>query len=198
MGFQIDYREGQTPLEEDEREGLHFASISTRGELDELEQQNIEEAIQWTLQRSFKREFIFSEEFIHLLHQKMFGKVWKWAGKYRTTNKNIGKDKSELPIEVKYLLDDALYWLAHNTYSPDEIAIRFKHRLVSIHCFPNGNGRHSRLIADIIVEKIFQQPVFTWGANQPPEQGDVRVNYLKAMKAADQGDFTLLLAFARS
>ncbi|MFN7275084.1 MAG: cell filamentation protein Fic, partial [Bacteroidota bacterium] len=86
----------------------------------------------------------------------------------------------------------------NNTYSADELSLRFKHRLVSIHCFPNGNGRHSRLMADIIIEKIFLLPVFTWGANQPPELGDVRMNYLRAMKAADQGDFDLLLAFARS
>jgi Fic-DOC domain mobile mystery protein B len=198
MGLTVDFNDGQTPLEEEEKEGLLIPTITTHSELDECEHRNIEEAIHWTMKHSFKPPDIVSEEFIRLLHKRMFGEVWSWAGTFRTTNKNIGKDKREIPIELKYLIDDARFWITNRIYSADELTLRFKHRLVSIHCFPNGNGRHSRLMADIIIENIFLQPVFTWGASQPPEQGDVRVNYLRAMKAADQGDFDLLLAFARS
>ena len=101
-------------------------------------------------------------------------------------------------IELKKLLDDVIYWTTNNTYSPDEIAVRFKHRIVSIHCFPNGNGRHSRLMADIIIEKIFKLPVFSWGAANLSNEGDARAKYLKAVKTADKGDYLPLLAFARS
>lgn len=136
----------------------------------------------------------------------MYGDVWAWAGEFRKTNKNIGVDKWQIPTELRYLLDDIRYWHENNTYPPDEIAVRFKHRLVSIHCFANGNGRHSRLIADIIIEKINKKPVFTWGSTNLPNDGSVlsqskdkdRAAYLRAVKAADQGDFSLLLAFARS
>jgi len=198
MGLELEYIDGQTPLDEEEKDGLLIPAIATRGELDEFEQQNIEQAVQWTLGRSFKPETIFSEDFIRLVHKRMYADVWAWAGEFRKTNKNIGADKWQIPTKLRSLLNDSRYWHENNTYSPDEMAVRFKHRLVSVHCFPNGNGRHSRLMADIIIEKIYRQPVFTWGAANLSSEGDARGAYLKAVKAADQDDFGLLLAFARS
>jgi Fic-DOC domain mobile mystery protein B len=197
MGLELDYIDGQTPLEEEEKEGLLISSIATRGELDEFEQQNIEQAIQWSLSRKFKEELVFSEGFIREVHKRMYGNVWAWAGEFRKTNKNIGVDKWKIPTELKNLLEDAKYWHEHKTYLPDEIAIRFKHQLVSIHCFPNGNGRHSRLIADIIIEKLYNQPVFSWGATMHTNEYS-RTAYLKAIKLADKNDYSLLLSFARS
>ncbi|MBI1192856.1 MAG: mobile mystery protein B [Bacteroidetes bacterium] len=198
MGFALNYIDGQTPLDEEEKEGLLIPTIATRSELDEFEQQNIEQAIQWTLGRSLKPHTIFTEAFIRMVHKRMYADVWAWAGAFRKTNKNIGTDKWLIPIELRYLMDDIRYWHQNNTYPPDELAVRFKHRLVSIHCFPNGNGRHSRLMADIIIEKIYEQPVFTWGAANLSSEGDARAAYLKALKAADQSEFNSLLAFARS
>ena len=198
MGLDFDSIDGQTPIEEEEKEGLLIPTIATRGELDEFEQQNIEQAVQWTLGRAFKPELIFTEEFIRTVHKRMYADVWAWAGEFRKTNKNIGVDIWQIPSNLKYLLDDAQYWYKNNTYPPDEMAVRFKHRLVSIHCFPNGNGRHSRLMADIIIEKLYKQPVFSWGAAKLSSEGDSRKAYLKAVKIADQGDYSLLLAFARS
>ena len=198
MGLALDYIDGQTPLDKEEKEGLLIPTIATRGELDEFEQQNIEQAVQWTLERSFKPERIFTEEFIRTVHKRMYADVWTWAGAFRKTNKNIGVDKWQIPSDLKFLLDDAKYWHENKTYPPDEIAVRFKHRIVSIHCFPNGNGRHSRLMADIIIEKIYKQPVFSWGAANLSSEGDTRTAYLKAVKTADKGDCSLLLAFVRS
>lgn len=197
MGLNLEYIDGQTPLDEDEKDGLLINSISTRGELDEFEQQNIESAIQWILTRKFKNEQIFTEAFIQDLHKRMYGQVWQWAGKYRRTNKNIGVDKLQIPVDLKALLDDAMYWITNDVFPPDEVAIRFKHKLVSIHCFPNGNGRHSRLMADIIIEKIYNQPVFTWGGANSSNENDIRDKYLRAIKAADKGEFSLLLEFVR-
>ena len=154
--------------------------------------------MQWTLGRSFKPEAIFTEDFIRKVHKRMYADVWAWAGEFRKTNKNIGVDKWQIPSDLKYLLDDSNYWHENNTYPPDEIAVRFKHRIVSIHCFPNGNGRHSRLMADIIIEKIYKLPVFSWGAANLSSEGDTRTAYLKAVKTADKGDYSLLLNFARS
>jgi len=198
MGINLIYNDGQTPLDEDEKEGLLIKSISTKGELNEFEQQNIEDAIQWSLTRKFKPDQILTETFIQALHKRMYGRVWSWAGEYRKTNKNIGVDKLEIPINLRSLINDAKYWLEHNVYEPDEFAIRFKHRLVSIHCFPNGNGRHSRMIADLIIEKIHKVSVFSWGGTSLSEDTDIRTQYLKAIRKADKGDFDLLFKFARS
>jgi len=198
MGLDLIYNDGQTPLDEDEKEGLLIKFITSRGELDEFEQQNIEDTIQWSLTRKFKSKRILSESFIKELHKRMYGRVWSWAGEYRKTNKNIGVDKLDIPVALRSLIDDASYWLEHNVYEPEEFAIRFKHKLVSIHCFPNGNGRHSRMIADIIIEKIYNQPVFSWGGARLSEDMDIRALYLKAMRKADKGDFELLLKFSRS
>jgi len=198
MGLELAYLSGQTPLDKEEIDGLLIPTIATRGELDEFEQQNIEQAVQWSLQRKLKQQQILAEAFVKNVHKRMYGDVWSWAGEFRTTNKNIGIDRWQVATQLKYLLDDTIYWIEHQTYPPDEIAIRFKHRLVSIHCFPNGNGRHSRLMADIITEKIFKLPVFTWGAGNLIHEGDSRTTYIQAVKAADQGNIAPLLAFSRS
>jgi len=198
MGLDLEYIDGQTPLDEDEKEGLLIPTIATRNELDEFEQQNIEQAVLWSLKRSFKTEAVFTEKFIKALHKRMYGNVWAWAGEFRKTNKNIGVDKWQIGIELKYLLDDMVYWISNNTYPPDETAIRFKHRIVKIHCFPNGNGRHSRLMADIIIEKVFKQPIFSWGEANLVRYGDTRTAYLTAIKAADAGNIQPLIKFARA
>ncbi|MDR3328815.1 MAG: mobile mystery protein B [Prevotellaceae bacterium] len=198
MGLALPYIYGQTPLDADEAEGLLIRTISTRGELDEFEQQNIEEAMLWALNRSLKAEAILTEAFVREIHRRMFGNVWAWAGNFRKTNKNIGVDKWQVPVTLRCLLDDTKLWLADGIYPSDELAVRFKHRLVSIHCFPNGNGRHSRLMADIIVEKIFKLPAFTWGGFDLAQQGYARTAYLRAIKAADSGSVEPLVTFARS
>lgn len=198
MGLELDYILGQTPLDEEEKNGLLIPSISTRKELDEFEQKNIEQAIQWLMSKRFKVDTILSEEFIKLLHKQMFGEVWAWAGEFRKSNKNLGIDRWKISTELKNLLDDTLYWIQKTTYPAEEIGIRFKHRLVSIHCFPNGNGRHSRLMADIIIEKIFNKPPYSWGAESDDKDNENRRHYIDAVQAADNNDYRLLLAFARS
>ena len=198
MGLDLEYINGQTPLDEDEKEGLLIPTIATREELDEFEQQNIEEALQWVFSKTFKAERVFTEKFICNLHKRMYGSVWSWAGQFRKTNKNLGIDKWQIPVALKTLCDDTLFWVNHETYSPEEIAIRFKHRIVSIHCSPNGNGRHSRLMADIIINKVFSLPMFSWGTRDLVHKGDARSAYLKAVKTADNGNFQPLIEFARS
>lgn len=198
MGLDFDWTDGQTPLDEEEKEGLLIPTITTRGELDEFEQRNIEKAIQWSLMRRIRKEQILTEKFVKLVHKKMYDGVWAWAGEFRKTNKNIGVDWRQVSTLLHVLLGDCRYWIDHDSYPPDEIAVRFKHRLVSIHCFSNGNGRHSRMMGDLLVEKIFNQPVFTWGAQiDLIKSGDTRKEYLAAIKAADAGDINLLLDFAR-
>lgn len=198
MGLEIDYIYGQTPITEEEQEGLIIQTISDRKELDEFEQLNIETAVEWSLQRKLPMEKILTIDFILDVHKRMFNKTWKWAGKFRTTNKNIGIDKYQIHQELKMVCDDCKYWIENVTYSNDEIAIRFKHRIVSVHPFANGNGRHSRLCADFLISHIFNEKVFSWGRFNLAKRGESRKKYLEAIYAADSGDIRPLLKFARS
>ena len=198
MGLELNYINGQTPLDEDEKDALLIKTISTRGDLDEFEQLNIEEAKIWLLKTNITLTKILSEDFLKELHSKMFGNVWRWAGSFRNSNKNIGVDKFEIPIHLRNLLDDTKYWIDNKTFSDDEIVIRFNHRLVQIHLFPNGNGRHSRLIADVLISKGFNKKEFTWGSTNLTTAGTVRSLYLTALRNADNGNFKDLIAFARS
>ncbi|MFO0495498.1 MAG: mobile mystery protein B [Flavobacteriia bacterium] len=198
MGLEINYVDGQTPLSEEELEGLKIPSVTTREELDEFEQYNIEKAIQWTIGKKFKSEDLLSETFIKGLHKRMYGEVWKWAGSFRNSEKNLGIKSFLIPVQLKQLLDDAKFWYVNNTYSPDEMAVRFKHELVSIHCFPNGNGRHSRLMADLIMEKLYGEAFFTWGSSDLVKSSDKRKAYINAIKKADNHDVQDLISFAKS
>lgn len=196
MGLNIRYSPGQTPLSEDEMEGLMIPSVTDRYELDEFEQLNIEKAMIWLSRKRLTPDQLLNEQFIRELHGKMFGEVWSWAAKYRLTNKNIGVDKWQILPAVTMLCDDARYWIAESVYAEDEMAIRFKHRLVSIHCFANGNGRHSRLMADVIAEKIFHLPAFSWG--RLGQHVDARATYIQSLRSADKGDIQPLIRFSRS
>lgn len=198
MGIDFEYISGQTPLDEDEKEGLLIESISSRGELDEFEQLNIEKAIEWSISSKFVEKIILTEGFVKTLHKQMFSEVWSWAGQFRKSNKNIGVDWTIIGIELKKLLDDAEFWIKNSSYNPDEIAIRFKHRLVKIHCFPNGNGRHSRMMADIIIESIFEKDVFDWRYSSMVRADATREEYISAIKKADGGNIEPLLDFARN
>lgn len=198
MGLKLEYEDGQTPLSEQEKEGLLIKTITTHGELDEHEQLNIEKAVAWTIQRKFKADKILTERFIKDLHKKMFSNVWSWAGKFRKSEKNIGTEWVKIGIELKYLFDDTKYWIENKVYPEDEIAIRFKHRLVNIHCFPNGNGRHSRLMADIVIESLFDKEVFSWHHSNMVKADETRKKYIAAIREGDKGNINPLLEFARN
>ncbi|WP_047534297.1 mobile mystery protein B [Methylotenera sp. N17] len=186
--------EGATPLDRDELAGLKFAHVTTRGELDHLEQANIQSGMQW-LNRTRQTE-ILSEVFIRTLHKRLFGEVWRWAGTFRTTEKNIGVDPITIAIELRHLIDDTRYWIDHQTYPPLEIAARFHHRLVYIHPFPNGNGRHARIMADAILTKIYGNPSIDWaGGYDLQSMNERRQVYISALRAADQRDYMPLFSF---
>ncbi|MGK0388075.1 MAG: Fic-DOC domain mobile mystery protein B [Maribacter sp.] len=197
MGLNLKYIDGQTLLAEEDKDGIKIKSITTQSELDEFEQLNIEKAVEWLLRVRLKPDRILTEKFMIDLHKKMFSDVWKWAGKFRKSDTNIGVKWTKIGIELKYLIDDAKYWIEHQTYSQEEIAIRFKHRIVSIHCFPNGNGRHSRMMADIIIEFIFTKEIFTWHESNMVDADEIRNSYIAALREADNGNIDPLIQFAK-
>lgn len=194
MTVEFDYPPGATPLDADELASLIPGHITTQVELNEWEQLNIAQGESWAHKQ---RKEILNEAFLRQLHQQMFGETWKWAGEFRKSDKNIGVDWLTIGVELKKLLDDAHYQVEHASYPPDEITVRFHHRLVAIHPFPNGNGRHARLMADLLAERL-GQPRFTWGSRSLVDAGDTRQGYIAALQAADARDIAPLLGFARS
>ncbi len=197
MGLDLNNIEGQTPLDEDEKEGLIIPTITTRGELDEFEQLGVEKTNEWLLKKNFSIIKILTDVFVKDLHKRMFKGIWKWAGEFRKTNKNIGVDKFMIGTELKNLFDDCKHWIENKTFSEDEIAVRLSHRIVSIHPFTNGNGRHSRLMADILISKGFGKPYFTWGSVNLTKEGEARIKYIEALRAADKNDYKPLIEFVR-
>jgi Fic-DOC domain mobile mystery protein B len=178
----------------DKRADLIPSHITLRSELNALEQDNILSASIWALQR---RHDPVGESFARKLHRRMFRKVWRWAGQLRTTNTNLGVDRTLIQPRLYEALDNTRFWVENETFPPDEIAVRFHHALVSVHPFPDGNGRWSRLMADVLASRL-GRPRFTWGGGDLSEAGAVRDKYMAALKAADNHDFAPLLAFART
>jgi Fic-DOC domain mobile mystery protein B len=183
-----------TLLTPEEREGLIPSHVTLRSELNELEQQNILEADAWA---SSRRWDPVSEPFGRNLHRRMFSDVWRWAGIYRTSDKSIGVEWQLIQPRLYEALEQTRFWMGNKTFPPDEIAVRFHHALVFIHPFPNGNGRWSRLMADILVVKL-EQKRFTWGGRALRAADETRRAYIAALKAADNHDLAALFAFARS
>lgn len=183
-----------TPLSAEEQAQLIPAYITLRHELNEAEQANILDAEGWAFART---RAVLDERFLSGLHQRMFGRVWRWAGKYRITPRNIGIDVYRIAQELRQLLDDGRYWIENTTYAPDEIAARLHHRLVWIHAFPNGNGRHARLAADLLLVAL-GRPRFSWGRVNLVDVGTTRQAYVAALRAADKHDLGPLLEFVRS
>jgi Fic-DOC domain mobile mystery protein B len=187
-----------TPLAPEEREGLLQSWVTNRADLNEAEQENIVRGAAWARRsRAKTTDGLLEDAYARTLHKRLFGDVWKWAGTYRQTERNIGIEAYRIAAEIAVLFDDVRYWVTHGTYAPDEIAVRLHHRLVAIHPFPNGNGRHARLMADLLIERLGGQP-FSWGGGSLADVGQLRVAYITALKAADSHDIGPLLAFARS
>lgn len=183
-----------TPLSPVERDGLIPTHITLRSELNELEQKNVAEADRWAFSRKRK---VLDEVFLQSLHRRMFNRVWRWAGIYRQTERNLGVASHLIQPELRRAMDDIRYWLEHKSFPSDEIAIRLHHRLVVVHPFPNGNGRWSRLAADLLV--VQQGGLrFTWGGADLQSKGDMRAVYIDVLKKADQHDLAPLVRFARS
>lgn len=186
------FGEGETPLEIDEIAGLIPSHITTQGDLNEWESNNILDAELWITQHSMALENILQQGFLRQLHKKMLAKTWQWAGIYRKSDKNIGIDWRVIPMQLQTTLDDTHYQIKHAVYSTEEIALRFHHRIVAIHPFVNGNGRHARLLTDTLLLSL-KQPRFSWGRSLTASA--TRANYIAALRAADKHDYRLLREF---
>ncbi|MBU8920543.1 MAG: mobile mystery protein B [Bacteroidales bacterium] len=194
--MKMNYPEGASSFSPEELNELLIPTISNREELDRWEQDNILKAVDWV--NKVEPDEILSESFMRRLHKEMFGDVWSWAGKFRRSDKNIGVDWKVISVELKNLIDDVRCWLENDSLSADEIGTRFHHRLVQIHLFPNGNGRHARLATDLLMEKILRVSRFSWGGKNLSEEGECRRRYIDSLRQADAGHYEALIEFVRS
>lgn len=184
-----------TPLEPEEREGLRQSWITTRADLNAAEQDNIDKGAAWAFRQT--RADILTVDFALTLHKRMFGDVWSWAGAYRHTERNIGVAPHRIGAETAALLNDARYWVDNAIYEPTETAVRLHHRLVYIHPFPNGNGQHARIMADLLLRRLGEPPL-TWGGGALADIGALLAKYVVALRAADAHDYAPLIAFSRT
>jgi Fic-DOC domain mobile mystery protein B len=190
---------GATPLSDEDIAGLKAANITTQGELNEAEAENIIRGQEWALRsRTKKLPEMLSDEYLLRLHKKMFGDVWKWAGKVRKHDTNIGSPSHRIRTDLGQLYDEARGWLEYQAYPPDEIATRLHYRVVTIHPFPNGNGRHARMLAHMTMVRHFDLKPLPWGGSLLRDANVKRKAYIDALIAADNRDFAPLLRFARS
>ena len=195
MKLTLVYPEGPTPLDPNALDGLKHKLITTQRELNKREQANIDAGQLW-LSRKQKLN-VLSDAFALQLHKRLFGDVWRWAGTPRRTGKNIGVDPLHIAVQLRACVDDARFWFEHESYSPTETALRFHHRLTVIHPFPNGNGRHARIMADALLQKVYGLAPIDWaGGENMQNNSDRRTKYINALRAADRGEFGLLFAFA--
>jgi Fic-DOC domain mobile mystery protein B len=190
---ELEYPEGATPLDPDELGGIKFKHITTREQLDELEQANIASGLKWLGRH---KGDVLTDDFVLTLHKRLFGDVWAWAGTYRKTGKSIGIDPLQIEVALHALLGDAQFWPKGKSYAPSEAAVRLHHRLVKIHPFPDGNGRHARIMADTVLQRIFGAKPIDWaGGHDLQKMNDRRAAYIAALKAADNEDYAPLIAF---
>lgn len=187
-----------TPLTLEQRAGLKLAWVTTRAELDDVETDNVLAGMEKWQRRKPALETLLDDKFVRDLHRDMFGEVWAWAGSYRIEQTNIGLESWKIAVAVRDLVADAAYWFAAATSTTvDAIAARFHHRLVQIHPFPNGNGRHARELTDLIMLSV-EAEQFTWGSDRLRPISETRRAYMRALQAADLGSYTELLSFVRS
>ena len=181
--------EGATLIDPDEAADLIPRHVRTRAQLNRWEQENIVAAERWTIRTRFSA---LDDWTIRELHRRMFDRTWGWAGAYRQSDKNIGVDWRTIAVEVRNLVDDGSWWLRERVYDIDEAALRLHHRLVYIHPFPDGNGRHARLWCDLLLRQHDRSPI-AWQSERLGTVSEARRAYIGSLQAADAGDLQPLL-----
>lgn len=191
MAIKFEYARGATPLDPDDAAGLKESHVTTQGQLDELEFKNVTAGTRWAFTR--RKDNILAVDFMQQLHVRMFGDTWTWAGVIRTKETlPVGVASEKIRPELSTLCADVEAQLKDGTWRIDEIAARFHYRLVYIHPFPNGNGRFSRTMADLMLIQNDKEP-FSWGP-ELGRNGEGRERYISSLRAADAKDYGPLFA----
>lgn len=180
---------GATPVDEESREQLQppHHGIKTLAELNALEAGNIARGLLWLRLELPSTDDLLDQYVLRQVHRYMFGDVWTWAGAIRVREMSIGIAPDQIQEQWKMILDDTKWHVENRTWSPAETVLRAHHRTVQIHPFVNGNGRHARLIADELAESLGLGPdAFSWGRQLDVDTGDMRAEYLSALRRMDE------------
>lgn len=194
--MKLTHPEGATPLDAAALDGL-LPSVETQGELNEFEAANVADGVLWARRSRIVRRDLLTLKVLKDLHRRMFDRTWNWAGTFRTVDTNLGVVWPQISVDLTNLCGDVSYQMANTVYPADELAVRFHHRLVAIHPFLNGNGRHARLAADVLMRRQGGQQL-GWGTASLVAAGTAREEYLAALREADTGNVERLLRFART
>jgi Fic-DOC domain mobile mystery protein B len=194
---------GATPLRPEDVERLRpeLRWVKTLEQLNPLEAANIAECEKWAqTSRLFTLPEFLATTRMERVHREMFDEVWLWAGEIRTheLENAFASPAHRVRTDLEVLWGDARYWLEQQSFAPDELAVRLHHRLVKVHPFANGNGRHARLVVDFLLERHFGLERLRWGGMSLGEEGFGRATYISALQRADQNDYQPLLEFCRA
>lgn len=203
MSELIDNPEGATPLNLDDMLGLKYKHIDTREQLNEVEAANILQGQIWASKlnkgaKELTRDDIFNRDFVSDLHKALFGEVWEWAGHFRKRELNIGVDPKNIAVDLHNFLEDAKCWLEFKHYDNLELSARIQHRLVQIHPFVNGNGRHSRVFTDIVRVYLLNEKPIKWANAKLENMTEERNSYISGLREADVGDLSTFIKYLQS
>lgn len=194
MTFEGESIPGQTPLAD--LSGLRDRSIRTQAGLNVAEARNIRKAVvKYMSAVPSHRTARFDGAWLRRVHREMFGDVWSWAGAYRRHETNIGSVPHLIEIDLHDLLAARAEW-GRVGMNVEEQGARLHHRLVQIHPFANGNGRWSRLIANIHL-RLNKHAIVEWPEATIGGASVIREEYLDALRWADRGDFGTLVELHR-
>lgn len=186
---------GETPIDVSH---LKVKGVQTRSQLDSVEAANILKVVSkyFGRRRPTERMAPFTLQWVKRLHREMFGDVWKWAGRNRTSEINIGVKWHLIDEKLQQLLDDLACW-GQSEVGVLEQAAMLHHRAVQIHPFYNGNGRWARMLANILLHSRGYSST-GWPNELIGTTSIIRDRYIAAIKAADDGNYDLLTDLHRT
>lgn len=190
--------QGATPLSPDDLLGLKLPHVQTRAQLNEIEAANILQGQNWVSSlKVLTLDDIFSRDFVIALHKNLFGDIWQWAGTFRLRELNIGVEPKNIPIDLHNFLEDAKCWLEFKHFSDLELSARIQHKLVQIHPFVNGNGRHARIFTDIVRVFLLNKKPLRWAKAKLEDMTTERAAYIAGLRKADGGDFSEMVDYLK-
>lgn len=172
------------------------ADVATNNELNELEALNIADAFAWADDQTWQTADFFTQHVLREIHAKMFDQVWVWAGTYRSREVNIGNcPPEEISTRLEQVLGNLSYQ-SENGRSAHDVCTALHHCIAQIHPFPNGNGRHARLVARLLAQTMgLERSSLTWGSTEYADEDTRKAAYISSLRAADDGDFGPLKSF---
>ena len=152
---------GETPIPGDELAALvphvidTLAAPITRADIYDLEsavlQDVTETQLAAALDGSLTLDDLLNDYFLRDLHTQLYGDIWMWAGRWRQYEVNIGVAPEHIAVELRSAMGNIGYrWERAADWTPRELGVAVHAEAVRVHPFTDGNGRTTRLLADLV------------------------------------------------